>query len=157
MERDLKRILNAVIAFCLVGLAVSTYAFFHNRGFASGEFCKIGETFNCDIVNKGPYSVIAGVPVAAIGILGYLFLLAAALLKSKDRRDRSLTKILVGASLGGVAFALYLTGIEALVLKTFCLLCLTSQVSILAILILSFCLWRAERHPSNPSHSSNPS
>ncbi|OGL66526.1 hypothetical protein A2856_02435 [Candidatus Uhrbacteria bacterium RIFCSPHIGHO2_01_FULL_63_20] len=157
MEGKDKHVLHLVMLLAVLGLAISTYAFLHNRGFSSGSFCTIGESFDCDVVNKGPYSVLFGIPVALIGILGYLFLLAAALLKRRDMRDRNLTRILLAAAAGGTAFALYLTGIEAFVLRVWCLLCISSQVSILLILVLSYSLWHAEREPSPPSTSSTPS
>ncbi len=126
----------AILALSLLGLAISLYSLLHNQGFASGEFCTIGETLNCDVVNKGPFSTIAGVPVALIGVLGYLFLAIAAWMKLRNVQDKSLTKFLLAASFGGFLFSLYLTGLEAFVLDTWCLLCLTSQAVILAILIL---------------------
>lgn len=144
MEGKDKHVLHLIMLAATVGLAVSAYAFLHNRGFSSGSFCTLGDTFDCDVVNKGPYSVMFGVPVALVGVAGYLFLLVAAALKRRDMHDRTLTKLLVAGAAGGTAFALYLTGIEAFVLKSWCLLCITSQVSILLILILSIILFRQE-------------
>ncbi|TAK03776.1 hypothetical protein EPO34_01265 [Patescibacteria group bacterium] len=144
MEGKDKHVLHLVMLLSAIGLSISTYAFLHNRGFSSGSFCTIGDTFNCDVVNKGPYSVLFGIPVAGIGVLGYLFLLAAAALKRRDMQDKNLTRILLAAAAGGTAFALYLSGIEAFVLKSWCLLCVTSQVSILTILILCVILLRHE-------------
>ncbi len=133
----LKKKRTLVILFLsLVGLAVSVYSLLHNQGFASGEFCTIGETLNCDIVNKGPFSQIAGVPVSFIGVLGYLFLSMAAAMKMAHPQDKGLTKFLLLSSVAGFLFSLYLTGLEAFVLHAWCLLCLTSQFLILVILFL---------------------
>lgn len=153
MEGKEKHVLHLIMLAAAIGLAVSAYAFLHNRGFSSGSFCTIGDSFNCDVVNKGPYSVMFGVPVALVGVAGYLFLLAAAALKRRDMEDRTLTKLLVLGAAGGTAFALYLTGIEAFVLKSYCLLCLTSQAAILLVLALSVALLRQEglRHKASGS------
>ena len=41
--------------------------------------CSINEKWDCGIVNHSPYAVLWGVPVATIGIVGYLLLGALAL------------------------------------------------------------------------------
>lgn len=130
---------NVILFFALIGTSVSVYALFHNVGFASGAFCSLNETFDCDIVNKGPYSQIAGIPVALIGVIGYLFIFISALVQLYKPKDKSIAQFLLLASIGGLLFSFYLTGIEFAILKTWCLLCITSQVSIL--IIFSFSLW----------------
>lgn len=138
-----------IIASGIIGLAAAGYSLANHYNAASGEFCTINETFDCDVVNRGPYSEMFGVPVALLGILGYIFLLAAAVMKWKWREDRILTGLLVLASAGGFAFSAYLSAIEAFVLNTWCLLCLTSQASIFIILIASLLIalreWRKRR------------
>ena len=129
----------------LIGLGISVYSFAHNRAFVSGEFCTLSETFNCDIVNRGPFSQVGGVSIALVGVIGYAFLLIGTLLKWRKPADRSLTIFLLIASLGGFLFSVYLTNIEAFVLKTWCLLCLTSQAVITITLGCAVWLWRQER------------
>lgn len=126
-----------------IGLLVSVYSLLHNQGFSSGAFCTIGDKLNCDIVNKGPFSTIAGIPVSFIGVVGYLFLLICSWMLVKKPSDRGLQWFLVLASVGGLVFSLYLTGIEAFILDTWCLLCLTSQALILSIAILCGFLFMA--------------
>lgn len=140
-----KKLLVIILLLSIAGLIVALYSFFHNQGFASGEFCSIGDTFDCDIVNKGPYSKLFGIPVALIGILGYIFLGAAAAMKLKDKKDKMLTAFLVFGSSIGFGFTLYLTGLEAFVLHTWCLLCLTSQAIMALIFFLTFAIWYNER------------
>ncbi len=95
------RILLAVLAFAGVvvsGLALQVH-------YSTGtEPCSINERWDCGIVNHSSYAVILHVPVAAIGIAGYL---AMALLALTRKR-----LLLVSASLVGLVFALYLTHIE---------------------------------------------
>lgn len=140
-----KKIAITLLTLSFLGLGVSVYSLLHNQGFASGEFCTIGEELNCDVVNKGPYSVIMGVPVSLIGVIGYLFLAVAAGMKLKNPADKSLTRFLTLASIGGFLFALYLSGIEAFILETWCLLCLTSQATIFVMAILSLLLLVKEK------------
>jgi len=138
MERKLLRV---IMAFSVVGLALSTYSLLHHESFVSGALCTFNATFDCDIVNRGPYSEIGGVPVALLGLFGYAFMLAAAFLRTKRPTDQSLLNFLLAVSAGAVAFSFYLTGIEAFVLRAWCVVCITSQVSILTI-FASSCVLR---------------
>ena len=45
--------------------------------------CSINEKWDCGIVNHSPYAEIRGVPVAAIGIAGYLLIGVLALLRRR--------------------------------------------------------------------------
>ena len=132
-----RRVLIAIAVFSLVGLALASYSFLHNQFLASGEFCTINATFNCDVVNRGPFAKVYGVPVAVIGVLGYLFLATASGYLIDHPHDRGMRFFLLLAALGGLTFSLYLSGIEALVLKTWCVLCLTSQLIIITVTALS--------------------
>jgi uncharacterized membrane protein len=85
-------------------------------------------------VNRSQYSKIEGIPVAAIGVAGY----AALLLLATFWKSRAETpNRLLGAALAGLAFALYLTYIEAYELMTWCILCLMSLVLISLISLLA--------------------
>ncbi len=128
-----RKALHLIIACSFVGLILSTYAFLHNKAFVSGAFCTINSTFNCDIVNRGPYSELLGVPVALLGMTGYLFFAIAAGMSLRRPTDKGLLTFLVIASSGALAFSLYLTWIEAFVLFAWCLICITSQLMILTI------------------------
>lgn len=141
MERNLLRV---IAAFAVVGMALSAYSLLHHESFVSGALCTFNATFNCDIVNRGPYSEIGGVPVALMGLLGYGFMLVAACLRMRRPTDKTLLDFLVLVSAGALAFSLYLTGIEAFVLRAWCIVCITSQLSILTIFVSS-CVLRFRR------------
>jgi len=130
----MKKMIHAIILCAVIGVTLSAYAFLHNRGFASGKFCTLNATINCDIVNKGPFSEFFGIPVALIGFIGYLFILIAAVLKYKNPEDYSLTVFLLGLAYGGFGFSLYLTSIEATILHAWCLVCVSSQIMMLVIM-----------------------
>lgn len=94
--------------------------------------CSINETWDCGAVNHSPFSKVGPVPVAAIGIAGYLALGGLAL--------ASAPFLLFLCAAAGCAFALYLTFIEKFVLEAWCLYCVTSQGVILLILALGL-IW----------------
>jgi len=122
-----------LIAFlALAGIVVSTLALKVHYSPPGDEPCDINAHWDCGTVNHSRYAMIYHVPVAAIGIAGYLVLGALALM-----RRRALTFI---AALIGLAFALYLTNIEAHKLEVWCLYCVCSQV-IIAIITLFSLLW----------------
>ena len=97
--------------------------------------CSINEKWDCGIVNHSPYAEIRGVPVAAIGIAGYLLIGIVALLRRRGW--------LLALALIGMAFALYLTNIEARVLGVWCLYCVISQgiIALLTLLAIGWAVW----------------
>jgi uncharacterized membrane protein len=118
-----------IIAFlAIIGIVVSSLALReHYRTDASP--CSINEKWDCGIVNKSPYAMIGPIPVAVIGILGYLLIAGLALKRAY--------KLLLIAVLGAVAFSLYLTNIEAHVLEVWCIYCVSSLATISAIALLT--------------------
>ncbi|MDP3985559.1 MAG: vitamin K epoxide reductase family protein [bacterium] len=125
----------------VIGIGVAGYSLAHHQAFVSGAFCSVNDSFNCDIVNRGPYSELFGIPIALIGVIGYVLLGAGALLQFRSPTDRSLSLVVLGLAAGGFLFSGYLTGIEAFVLKTWCLLCLTSQTLMAVMLGSSGAVW----------------
>jgi len=95
----------------------------------STEPCSINERWDCGVVNHSPFAVIGQVPVAAIGIAGYLALVVLALM-----RQRFLLHVV---ALVGLIFALRLTFIEEFDLLVWCLYCVISQGMIALISLLS--------------------
>lgn len=134
-----RRILLSIAVLATAGIIVSSVSLYHHYGTSATSYCDIGENFNCDIVNRSTYSTVAGIPVALIGILGYL----SVLLSATFFRGQMVTpKMLLINSLAGLAFALYLTYIEGFVLAAWCILCLSSLALIFSIAVLSSVLWK---------------
>jgi vitamin-K-epoxide reductase (warfarin-sensitive) len=132
MRRSWLLILISVLA--LTGLVLSSLSLVNHYKKSPTEYCDLGENFNCDIVNRSPWSEVAHVPVAAIGMAGYIFLFVMSWIAA--RRQQAAVLMLI-AALGGLAFALYLTYIEAYKLEAWCILCLGSLAAISLITILS--------------------
>jgi len=119
-----KRILFVIIAtLSLAGVIVSAVSLQRHFAKSATTFCDFSQRFSCDIVNRSEQSSIIGIPVAGIGVAGYaaLFVLSTFWKSRAETPNR-----LLGAATAGLAFALYLTYVEAYVLETWCILCLTS-------------------------------
>jgi len=145
MNPRLQRLMSLVAILAVGGIVVSSVSLKHHYATSKTEFCDIGNTFNCDIVNRSEYSEILGIPVALIGMLGYAAVLGLATVYRERRETPSL--IFAGAS-AGLAFALYLTYIEGRVLGVWCIMCLSSLALIGGIAIVSSVLWWRRRQPN---------
>lgn len=142
MTHSTKQLSSIIFLLSFIGVSISVYAVAHFYGAVSGSWCNISAVLNCDLVNKSAYAKLGGIPVSLIGLIGYLFLATGAFLKYREQNiDRGLTHFLLIASILGFLFSLYLTGIEAFILHTFCFTCLISQFTILLIAIFSACLY----------------
>lgn len=134
MSSRSRRLFTAIAILAVLGIAVSSVSLQHHYAKSKTSYCDFGESFNCDVVNRSQYSSVAGIPVAGIGIAGYLALLALATVY-RDKAEAP--GMIVVASVIGLAFALYLTYVEGFVLQAWCILCLTSMTTIFLITVLS--------------------
>ena len=73
-----RRILLAITVLAMAGIVISSVSLYHHYGTEKSSFCDFGQSFNCDMVNRSIYSSVMGVPVALIGVVGYLALLTLA-------------------------------------------------------------------------------
>ena len=127
------RYLIALLA--LAGVAVSALAL-HVHYCTDTQPCSINERWDCGIVNHSPFAEIAHIPVAAIGIAGYVALAGLSLMRQRF--------LLFLAALVGLGFALRLTFIEEFALQVWCVYCVISQGIIVLITLLGLGWFTAE-------------
>jgi uncharacterized membrane protein len=136
-NRDVQKTLRALIVlFAILGAVVSTLALqvhYSNKL----EPCDINAHWDCGIVNHSSYSLIYGVPVAAVGIAGYLLIGLLALLRKRDWT--------LAAAVAGLCYALYLSHVEDSILQVWCLYCVISQCIIALIVIFAAILLASGR------------
>jgi vitamin-K-epoxide reductase (warfarin-sensitive) len=127
-----------LIVLAVVGIVASSLALREHYRTDSSP-CSINEKWDCGIVNHSPYAVLYGVPVAVIGIAGYLLLGVLAFKKAY--------RVMLVAALGGLAFALYLAHIESAVLGVWCIYCAISLgvISLISVLVLGTVIVNAMR------------
>ena len=92
----------------------------------------------CNVVNSSRYSEVNGIPVAVYGILGYAAILGVLWLERKPGffKDNG-SMIFFGLSLMGFLFTVWLIYVEVALLKAYCPFCITSQVMMTFIFILT--------------------
>lgn len=129
-----------IIILAVLGLCVSGYLTWSHY---SGVPVACGESNSCELVNSSRFAYIGPIPVALLGLIGYLAILVLSLIPPKE--DRPWPDMLrFGVSLIGVVFQWYLFYIEAAVLHAFCYWCIASQTIITLIFILSLPVRRAQ-------------
>jgi uncharacterized membrane protein len=85
----------------------------------------------CETVQHSIYSKVEGVPVALLGLIGYVVILAALLAPNRDY----LRLAVLATALFGVIFSGYLTYREIFTLKEICEWCVTSATIMVVLLI----------------------
>jgi len=132
-----------LIVLAVVGIAASSLALReHYRTDPSP--CSINEKWDCGIVNHSPYALFHGIPVAVIGIAGYLLLGALAAGKAYPWMLPLVTVALV--------FAIHLADIESLALGVWCIYCAISLgvITLMTLLVIGKVIADSMQRPRQP-------
>ena len=125
----------------LVGLGVASYlTYVHYAGI--NPVCTAGGT--CLKVQTSIYSKLAGVPVALMGLIGYVGIMAS-LLIPENERSRFATMAL---TMVGFGFSAYLTYRELFSIHAVCEWCASSAVILTVLMFLA--IWRFLRGHQHP-------
>lgn len=118
-----------LVVLAVIGIVVSALALReHYRIDASP--CSINERWDCGIVNHSPYAMVKGIPVAVIGMAGYLLLGVLALRRAYAWMLPFVTVALV--------IAIHLADIESMVLGVWCIYCVISLgiITLMTLLVI---------------------
>ncbi len=134
VQRAWKRWSIPILA--VVGLGISGYLTFVKL---SQKAAICGPVGNCDAVQNSPYSQVAGIPVALLGFLAYLAILGLWAWGEFGRGGLAAYAplALFGVALTGTIFSAYLTALEPLVIGAVCMWCVSSAVTITAIMLVA--------------------
>jgi uncharacterized membrane protein len=135
-ERTL-RLASAVLA--AAGAAVTGYLLYV-RQTGGALVCATG---GCETVQSSSYAEVLGVPVAGLGLVGFLGLLLAALLRGEWARLSQAT-----LALAAFFFSAYLLYIQVGVIEAICQWCLASDVITTAIAALALLRLRLGEAPA---------
>jgi vitamin-K-epoxide reductase (warfarin-sensitive) len=131
-----------LLILAILGMVVSSLALReHYREYGDSP-CSINEHWDCGVVNHSPYAMLGPIPVAAVGIAGYILMAALAFLRSY--------RLLLVPTFAGLAFSLYLANIEKNILGVWCIYCVISLgiVSLMSLLTLGAVVSGFLRKPS---------
>jgi vitamin-K-epoxide reductase (warfarin-sensitive) len=134
-----------LLILAIFGIIVSSLALHeHYREYGDSP-CKINDRWDCGVVNHSPFAMLGPIPVAALGIIGYILMGALSFLRSY--------RLLLIPTFAGLAFSLYLAHIEKDILQVWCIYCVISLgiISLMSLLNLGTVVAQSVRKPaSNP-------
>jgi uncharacterized membrane protein len=142
--RDWLRWVGIVLA--VLGLAVAVYMSYAELSGqetscpgATDEAGAAGAVaVDCGFVQSSIYSKVLGIPVAVIGVAGYLAILGVWLLEDRIDFLKSFGHLLVfGMALFGFLFEGYLTYAELFIMYTVCTWCLLTAVFMTSVFIVA--------------------
>jgi uncharacterized membrane protein len=132
------------IALAILGVLVSAYMTVYKLTENNNMCLGSGD---CSTVNASIYSEIMGIPVAAVGVGGYLAILALLLVETRySFLKKNGTMVVFGLALVGFLFTLYLIYVEVALIHALCPFCITSQITMTILFIIS--VIRLVRQPS---------
>jgi uncharacterized membrane protein len=130
------RLRNVLVGLSLLGVGIAGYLSWVKLT-DTEAFC--GGVGDCSTVQNSIYAYLLGIPVAYLGLLCYLALLALALYNRRRQPERGSLPDLAFFALaaGGVAFSAYLTYTELFLLREVCPWCVASFVNLIVIVVLA--------------------
>jgi uncharacterized membrane protein len=134
-SRDWLRILSIVLI--VIGLLISGYLSY-SKMTETPTICTEGGGFNCEVVQSSIYSKLLGVPVAYLGFLSYAVLAGLVLLENRIPflQDYGVT-LVFGITLFAFLFSMWLVYVQAFRLQAFCVWCLSHEVTMTLLFIVS--------------------
>jgi uncharacterized membrane protein len=141
-----------LVLLSLVGIFIAAYLTLHRFGYIGTLECSL--VGGCETVQASAYAFFPprtlvpwGISVALIGFVGYVVLFAIGLAGLQPRfiRSRAVAVSLAALSGGALLFSLWLTYVEASILRAWCQWCVVSAILIGFIFLLSLPGLRSER------------
>ncbi len=120
---------TSMLVLVLIGTAIAGYlTYVHYAGLK--PLCLAGG--GCETVQSSRYSKLAGIPVALLGLITYLAILAARL-----ARGELAVLATAALTLTGFGFSAYLTYRELFTIHAICQWCVASAVCMTALAVLA--------------------
>ena len=125
-----------MMGLCVLGILIAGYLTY--TGYTNSEIYCVGGSTGCDTVQQSRYSKIADIPVALIGVLGYVTILAVLIYeKTKGPLSDNGPLLTFAFTLIGVLYSAYLTYLELFVILAICQYCVASAINMLLLFGLS--------------------
>jgi uncharacterized membrane protein len=124
-----RRLRIAILVLSLIGIGVAGYlTYVHYEGLK--VLCL--SSGGCETVQASKYAKVGGVPVALLGLIGYIGIVGSLLVRGDLGRVAGF-----GIALTGFGFSMYLTYRELFTIKAICQWCVSSAVLMTVLLILT--------------------
>jgi len=125
-----RRLRIAIIVVCLVGIGDAAYlTYVHYAGLK--VVCLAGGG-GCETVQASRYAKLGGVPVAVLGLIGYISILGSTFIRGELGRASG-----VAIAFVGFCFSMYLTYRELFTIHAICQWCVASAVLMTILVILT--------------------
>lgn len=144
-----QRLRIAIGVFCLIGIGIAGYlTYVHYAGLK--VLCL--SSGGCETVQASRYAKLDGIPVATLGLVGYILILGSLALRGEMGRA-----IGFGLALFGFCFSMYLTYRELFTIHAICQWCVGSAVLMTLLTILTlYRFLRAEDDRPPPPRRQRP-
>jgi uncharacterized membrane protein len=130
-----RRLRIAILVITVIGIGIATYlTYVHYAGIKVACLSSGG----CETVQASRWSRLDGIPVAVLGLVGYVLIFASLAVRGDIGRIGGF-----GLALVGFLFSMYLTYREVFSIHAICQWCVGSAVLMTALLILTG--WRVVR------------
>lgn len=124
---------GATLTVSLLGLGAAAYLTFEHFTSSTTLACPETGVVNCAKVTTSSYSTVLGIPVAVLGLLFFVGMVALCLPAAWRRDSRVVRLSRLGAVSVGVVFVLYLLWAELFRINAICLWC--TAVHILTLVL----------------------
>ncbi|KKR00536.1 MAG: hypothetical protein UT26_C0041G0002 [Microgenomates group bacterium GW2011_GWC1_39_12] len=135
MNTQQKTINRIIFILSIAGLLMGIYVL---QSFLrqTGIICLSGG--GCEAVRKSALSYPFGIPVPAIGVVGYAFLVILTFLRTVNEKfEKNLLSGILGMATFGICFVTWFTYTEIFLIKGICMWCAISAVNMYVIFALT--------------------
>lgn len=131
-----RRLQIAAVILSLLGIAVAGYlTYIHYAGIEAT--CPIGAGGGCEKVQTSEWADLAGIPVALLGLFGYVLIFLSLVFLRGDLRKF----VAAGLSVTGFIFSIYLQYRSVFSIEATCQWCMASAAIMTGLAIVN--VWRA--------------
>ena len=128
-DRTDRRLRIAILVLSLIGIGVAGYlTYVHYEGLK--VLCL--SSGGCETVQASRYAKLGGIPVAVLGLAGYIGILGSLVIRTELGRIAGFAIALIG-----FGFSMYLTYRELFTIKAICQWCVSSAVLMTLLLVLT--------------------
>lgn len=135
MNTKQKALNRIMFVLSIAGLLMGTYVL---QSFLrqTGIICLTGG--GCEAVRKSALSYPFGIPVPAIGVVGYTFLVVLTFLRTVNQKlEKNLLAGILGMATFGICFVTWFTYTEIFLIKGICMWCAISAVNMYVLFTLT--------------------